>query len=371
MKKIIVLCSIINFLHTQEPSLIPSPGSPFSAVGTFTFDLSFAPNGCFLTVTNLFGIDNVVTFAINGANGALTPVNSLTLGLAGGVDYHPQGRIVAASQIIPSQVTTYSVDQTTGALTLLDGPFATGSGGISGFIEFSPDGSLLAVKNTTDISIFLVNANTGTLFTAPGSPVILPGGGNLFSALTFSPDGKFLISSVSTGGIFVFEVNPDGSLTSVSGSPFLGNPSTGLDISPDGKFLAVAETAPAQVVVYSFDSSSGAISPIQTISTQPGAISLDYSPDGRFVAVSDSIGTLTLFQVEQTNGMLSTDPNSPYTTAAGSNPAVLFSPSSFFTGVTNLGGLISMFQVVKIMFENSLSQAIFTKYSPLCCGVTN
>jgi 6-phosphogluconolactonase (cycloisomerase 2 family) len=152
-----------------------------------------------------------------------------------------------------------------GALTLLSGsPFSTGGTGAGGAGFFASNratvstvGNFLFASNTasSDVSVFSINRRTGALTLAAGSP-FATGGKGCFPcgiALSATPDGKFLMAANSgSNNITVFRIASSGVLTPITGSPFgaLSFPD-GIKVSPNGKFLAVAEPFPNQIEMFS------------------------------------------------------------------------------------------------------------------------
>ena len=171
----------------------------------------------------------------------------------------------------------------TGELTLLPGsPFSTGgTGGDGGYvasntITISADRKFLFASNgkSNDISVFTVDSTTGDLTLVPGSPFATGGTANcpppweqINCGISLAPtlDGKFLIAA--NGGsenLTVFTIGTTGALTPIAGSPFAAADSPdGIKVSPDNKFLAVAEPDSNQIQIFSI-ASNGALTSVET-----------------------------------------------------------------------------------------------------------
>jgi 6-phosphogluconolactonase (cycloisomerase 2 family) len=159
----------------------------------------------------------------------------------------------------PNTVSGFSVAQN-GTLTLLSGsPFSTGgTGNKDGFnaihrITVSPRGNFLFASNdgSNDVSVFTISRTTGALTLVAGSPFATGGAGGAHGiGLAATPDGKFLMAA-NTGSenITVFSIASTGALAPIAGSPFttLAIPD-GTKVSPNGKFLAVAEPQPPRSI---------------------------------------------------------------------------------------------------------------------------
>jgi len=153
-----------------------------------------------------------------------------------------------------------------GALTLLSGsPFSTkGTGSEGGFFAsnrttVSTVGNFLFASNTgsNDVSVFTINSKTGALTLVTGSPFKTGGTSAGAIALSATPDGKFLMAANSgSDNITVFSIASTGKLTPIAHSPFaaLAEPD-GIKVSPNGKFLAVAEPLANQTEMFSIAAS--------------------------------------------------------------------------------------------------------------------
>jgi 6-phosphogluconolactonase (cycloisomerase 2 family) len=127
-------------------------------------------------------------------------------------------------------------------------PFA--SGGTSGGFEaiaVSGDGRMVFASNSAsnNVSSFSVDASTGSLIPVSGSPFALGGATNLFPTpwMAVSPDNRFLLVAKNTE-IAVLAIQANGSLASVPGSPFPTAEGAVLNMKllPNGGFVFVSET---------------------------------------------------------------------------------------------------------------------------------
>jgi 6-phosphogluconolactonase (cycloisomerase 2 family) len=247
-------------------------------------------------------------------------------------------------------VSAFSVSPS-GALTLLPGsPFSTGgSGGASVFwsreLALSPDGRFLFAANagSNDISVFSINKATGAL-TLVGAPV--PTGGNDCSGISLAeavaPTGKFLYATnPCSQNISVFSVASDGTLTPTSFSPVsLPSGPVSISVRPDGRFLAVSLSQTVGVFNIGF---GGTLTPVPG---SPFAISgseeeggLDYKCGGKILFGGESTDQGTVVDVYDVapNGSLEAIAASPFTFDSGTfdSTVVLFSPFSQLLFVSN------------------------------------
>ena len=180
-----------------------------------------------------------------------------------------------------------------------------------------------------------------TVTPVTGSPFALSGGATFPQGIDCSPNGLFVATAnTNTDNVSVFTVNQTtGFLTEVAGSPFTaGDGPEGVSFSPDNLFLAAANRNTNDVTVFTVNQTTGVLteiagSPFATGGTLP--VVLDYSPDGRFLAVNNLAGgnIVTVFSVNQTTGFLTSigDFATGGTTPHGLN----YSPDGLFLAVAN------------------------------------
>src|SRR6266487_6690435 len=165
---------------------------------------------------------------------ALPPLVLAALALPGSL--RAQGNFVYTNNDVngPNTVSGFSV-ASNGTLTLIPGsPFATGGTGggfrfiASNDVTVSTAGNFLFASNggSNDVSVFSINASTGTLSLVAGSPFPTGGSAVLGISLSTTPDGRFLMAANSGSlnstvfSITVFSIAGSGALTPIPGSPF-------------------------------------------------------------------------------------------------------------------------------------------------------
>jgi YVTN family beta-propeller protein len=320
------------------------PGTPFSTVA-WAEAVGFSPNGGFLA-TALAG---VTTFTLDPTTSAVAQVGNFAADSnPNATAFSPDGTLLAASNFYSNDVTVYSVNQLTGALTQVPGsPFAAGAGPF--LAAFSPSGDFLAVANSgsNSVSVYSVNHSTGFLTPVVNSPFAT---GPYPLSVAFSPDSRFLATANQNGNsVSVFSVNQTtGALTQVAGSPFAaGSGPRVAAFNPTGAFLAVTDEFGNSVSEFSVDPGTGALtqvagSPFAT-GAQPSGLS--FSSGGLLATANRSSGSATVFSVDPTTGALVQVPGSPF--AAGGQPlANAFSPDGNLLATTNVGGPISLLTIM-------------------------
>jgi 6-phosphogluconolactonase (cycloisomerase 2 family) len=276
-----------------------------------------------------------------------------------------------------SSVSAFSIDLTEGTITANGGEIPTGH---------TPSAMLLIPQGT---ALFVLNSNSAIPPNSP--PCTLPSPGTI-SAYTVGSDGTLSAASgsaqtgvapvamaVDGGGHFLFvanqgqQCNPasatvsvfsiqNTTLTPVPGSPFAvtgispasGAGPSGVAVTPDGKFIYVADQFDSSVAEFAVDSAGALFQGVTVpVGTTPSAATI--TPDGGFlyVANSSSVSAFAICnQVVTTCG----NPNSPDGTltpvtgspfSAGINPvAMVVTPSGKFLYVVNrLSNQISEFKL--------------------------
>ena len=181
-------------------ALTAAPGGAVAA-GTAPSAVTVSPNGSFAYVTNS-GSNNVSAYTINATTGALTTVGAaVAAGTAPrAAVVSPNGAFLFVANQGSNNISVYTIDSGTGAVTALLGgtgnPFAAGTAPVG--ITITPNGSFVYAANSgsNNISAFSVNIGTGALTGLAG------GIGNPFAAGT-TPAGITLTSNAS----FVYVAN--------------------------------------------------------------------------------------------------------------------------------------------------------------------
>jgi 6-phosphogluconolactonase len=254
--------SVAIFGVDSSGNLTAVPNSPFST-GHDPYGMAFTPNGDFLATTNY--LDGTVSVFSVAADGELTQVTGSPFATASndedyGLAFSPDGSELAVTLPGQNEVEVFSVSSA-GALTSTGAPVSTGTNTEPYPVAWSPLGNLLATGNqngSSSVSMFSAGSG-GALTLLSGYPVNL---GSYAGYLAFSPDGGLLAvdgptmgSSSQTSSVGVYSVSTAGTLTQLSGSPYLPTGEFGPDplaFSPGGGLLAAAVTGTAESYVSTF-----------------------------------------------------------------------------------------------------------------------
>jgi 6-phosphogluconolactonase len=218
----------------------------------------------------------------------------------------------------PSQIIGYSLDQTTGAATPIPGmPFIMRARATPNGMAAGPNGNVLYVADAQGyVDAFSVNQKTGGLRRLKGSPY---SAGTTYE-LVVDPSGKFLYASDYDvpGGVFAFNINPDGSLTPVPGSPFLVPGPTGSDYQPvgivdTGKYVYIALSNSNQIAGFSVNSTTGALTPLTGSPFATGNGPVFLARTGKYLYTENQLdGTISGFVIDERSGALTPVEGSPF-----------------------------------------------------------
>lgn len=245
----------VVFLYSINPATGELTLQPNTANSTSYYSfpialgcLKFTPNGKFAYAeSGIEGAGNQLgTFAVN-SDGTLTLENTTSFSFyPTGFSIDPLGQYlytdvndVAGGATGTSSLYAYSIDQTTGALTLLNGAPFNLPLGTFGYISFNPSGNFAYIANLVSdtISEYAVNRQTGALSTS-ATFVITPCSAPM--ALQFSPDGTHAYATCETSDspVIAYSVAADGSLTQTGSASAGANPQH-LLVGPSGHYLYI------------------------------------------------------------------------------------------------------------------------------------
>ena len=299
------------------------------STGSNGVSITLNPAGTFLYAADLSS-NAIDAFSISSTGTLSTmsgsPFSAPGSGGINGVTIDTTGRFLYASGTTASGgtgtgiIAVFSIDSATGALSPVTGsPFAAGTS--SGQLMVDPSGHL-----------YVGDANGGVLASSTSSGVITPIAGSPFPSgsrgLAITPNGKYLYAIDVSTVVTAYTIDPSsGSLTQVSGSPFLeptgGAFSGRVIVDPKGKFLYVYNTF-GQVTIsgLAIDDSTGALSvstgsPFAAVQSTLFAANMAIEPSGKFLYASCSDGTcgILAFSIDATSGALTPVTGSPFNAA--------------------------------------------------------
>jgi len=334
-------------------ALTPVTGSPYDG-DTGPRGVAVDPTQRFLYMANESSND-VSAYTIDATTGALTPITGSPFpvgtcnedaGVSGvhalgttsgpsacgprGVAVDPSGKYLYVANELSDNVSGFTIDSTTGALTLMaDSPFAStsmnGSTGPRG-VAVDPSDKYVYVTNHTsdDVSGYSINATTGELTPLSGSP--FPAEETPFDVVVEPSDRYVYVTNHLSGNVSAYALTAGtGALTPITGSPFpAGSEPHGIVVDPSGTYVYVANHASDNVSAYSIDSGTGALtdltgSPFADTSTggttAPYGLAVD--PSGKYVYVANNgSDDVAIYTITAETGVLT----QMGTTGAGTGP---------------------------------------------------
>jgi 6-phosphogluconolactonase len=296
----------------------------------------------FLYVANR-GAGDISGYAINPKFGMLTPIAGSPFAAGSNpvaIAVDPTGAYAYVVNQLSANVSAFTINRTTGALTAAGAPVGTGSNPTS--VAIDPSSSYVYVTsngNGGTVSVYTISAGTGVLTAVAGS---LTATGRSPSAVTVDPLGESLYVANALDGTFsAFSISSaNGTLTSETDSPFpCGANPKALALDPTGNNLYLANSAANTLTgIDGLPVSAGA--PPGTISGSPYAtgitpISVAVDIVGNTVYVANQgANTLSGFTIGGVSGTLTPIPGSPF--PAGMQPsAVVVDPTGQFAYAAN------------------------------------
>jgi len=249
-----------------ETGIVPTLPGPANSVG-FNFG-AVDPFGRFLYVSN-DNSETIYGFTIDQATGNLTQIGTgpLLTGAGDSLSVPEQviiertGKYLYAINDGDGNVSAYSINQSTGALTALSTPtYATGSGPVFGALD--PTGTHLFVANSVDntVSAFTLNTSNGSL--TPGATTTVTGAVVLLNVIVSPAGNSLYVLDVGTlpSNIYGYALNNGVVGSAIGGLPIAaGNDSTGMAIDATGALLAVDNSSDNDISLYTIGA-GGALS---------------------------------------------------------------------------------------------------------------
>jgi len=290
------------------------------------------PNNKFMIgVVQAVPPNNVYTYMINSYTGNLVsgaPNGSANNGPAY-VDFHPSGRYLYTSNYSSLDISAFSIDPSSGALTKL-GDFATSCGCANlAQIKVSPDGKYIYTTSnggSNFISGFSINQSTGVP-TFVSTTVAAAG----MDAILVDPTSSYVYGVSNAGTISGYSINTStGVLTALSGSPFATTAgSLRGAMHPSGRFLYTVNVAGGQLAKHDI-ATNGALGTATTISFGTNLQYVAIDPSGKFGFVNDGIASsFYIFAINQNTGAANLIPGNPIATSGPPGLPIITRPNAW------------------------------------------
>jgi 6-phosphogluconolactonase len=272
---------------------------------------------------------SIYVYVVN-SNGSLTLGNSngvVATVFANAMTVDPSGNwlLVGSTPLTggSSTVQVYQINQTNGVLTATGSPLALDNGTLAK-ITFAPNGTnAFAALGTGGVDALTFNSSTGVL--GKLSVLLQPLGSSYAdNGLAVDPLSKYLfVTETGTNGVRVLAINTNGTLTEVSGSPYLTDLGAGsVIVDKTGAYVYVANSGANSISGFAL-SSAGVLTPLAgspyTTGSAPESLAEDSSSGYLLAACAGGNPDLQVFSITPTTG---TNPGALVTASTASTGTV-------------------------------------------------
>jgi 6-phosphogluconolactonase len=299
--------AVLNFSDNagNSPQTVALSGS-LGAPPAPTAQAKFAYVGTAESGTYLFTISS---------NGTWTPAGTVSQGGSpGAMAIDPLGKFLFLADFLSGDITSFSINQSTGGLIFVNSVIATNSNNRPENMTVDPTGKFIYVANTGigTVDEYTVNRITGAV--SYESSVTVPlasgvqAGDSEPSALTTDSSGKYLYVS-EAGYMAAYNIAPvTGVLTPLATPNLEGGICFNLHLDPTGKYLYCAPGS-SGISIYGINASTGALSYVTGlgagIPTGQGATDVAITFDNKYAYVTDRTdGTYSLYTDNSSTGYL-------------------------------------------------------------------
>ena len=238
-----------------------------------------------------------------------------------------------------SRIEVYDVDAQDGSLT--PSPTAgAGTGAGAQTLALDPTGSFLFCANEGDGSVasYAVDSATGTL-TEVGQRVAT---GPFAQGLAAIDAGFVYVTAPTSSQVVILSFDATGALSFVDAAALGAAVPTRIAAHPGGRSLALLDQPSAQVLTFTIDRATGALTASGAVATPPGPRALRYDPSGSWLAVTSftdavvalyAIDRMTGKATERTRAAVGLHPSDVLWTR-GAGPLVRFADLAFTSDAT-------------------------------------
>ncbi len=319
----------VLFVSSQGSSLVDSFGinlntgvvsqiNTGAATGSTPGPMLLDSAGDFAYVLNN-GSNNVSQFSVK-SNGTLAPISKTAAGtLPMGLALDPAGKFLLVANQGSNDISVFSVGSNAALTPVAGSPFATGTlptpqapstAAPVGITVSSNNFVYVANQGQNSVSAYALNTSSGVLTPIPGSPFVLSvtAPTAALAMETANSVSVLFIGNQGSNNVSAFLINTDGTLTSVSGSPFsaqLGPVAMAVD--PTKNFLYVAELNSNQVSQYRINPGNGSLSPLSpaAVSTGTSPVAVAVHPNGLYLYTANvGSDTISAFRITTQYGIL-------------------------------------------------------------------
>ena len=318
-------------------ALVPVAGSPF-ATGVQPLSVAIDPSGTFAYVTNITA-NSISAYTIDPGTGALADVPGQIFAAGNGpasVAVHPSGNFLYAVNLgsTAGDISAYTIDAD-GAPRPLAGPNVV-AGRNARSIAVDPSGKFAYVANngSNDVSGYTIDTGSGALTPIDADPNTVPidnfAAGTSPDAVAIHPSGKFAyVSNFGSNDVSAYTITPltgvlvpidaDPSTVAIDNFPApVGSHPFGVAFHPSGKFAYVPNNAQGTVSAYTVDAATGALTAIGNFPAGLGPQSVTVDPSGKFAYVANNgSNNVSAYTIDASSGALAPVAGSPFDAGTG------------------------------------------------------
>jgi 6-phosphogluconolactonase len=308
------LGNVSMYTINSTTGALASIGPPMFSNDEGGRSLAVDPSGKFVYFANSGAGDtagSISTYAINATTGSLASIETITAPCAPppspgscspwSVVVDPSGKFAYVANeggFSPTSVSIYTINATSGALTLV-GTIAARGRAVS--VTVDPAGKFAYVTTESDLSIYTINKTTGTL-TSIGTITT----GTKPVSVAVDPTGKFAyVANSGSNDVSMYSINATTEALTSLGPIAAGTSPTFVAVGPTGKFAYVANSGSNNVSMYSINASTGILTPLGTIAAGVSPRSIAVHTSGKFAYVANSgSNDVSMYSIDANTGAL-------------------------------------------------------------------
>ncbi len=177
----------------------------------------------------------------------------------------------------------------------------------------------VADAGSSSVSGYKLNPNTGALIAVAGSPFPAGRGPEAIGTTSVFLYAANVGNAGINAGISGWTINSDGTLTPMSGSPFLSNTTfASIAVDPRARFVYAGNANLVGVQGFSIAPGTGILTLVGGGGSQTSGtpIRMTVEPSGRFVYIAEGVAGVDVFTITP-SGLLTGGPNVPLPAAVG------------------------------------------------------
>ncbi len=279
--------TLTNNGQTQATNLImPALTAPLTESSTTCTSILAANTSCTYTVYTNYAAAGMQVFAFNydTVYGNVVQTESVI------ASYESQAGVFAVVAGNANEVDVYSLNKNTGQLIFVESTAITSA---ARGVTLSPDGKHFYITAVNNIYAYSIDKFTGHLIQTGTAPAV-----SGFNNMVITPNGQYgyvVNSTYSTGGIQLYTLESNGTVTFTSLAIENLNLPSQIAMSQDGKYLYTAELygTPSRVLAYGIESTTGNLTQISRqdgLGNYGGGYGVQISPNGTYLYVTTHEG---------------------------------------------------------------------------------